>query len=377
MAENPKRGEEPADRELPGEVLGDVWDALDVLPAARSTPSLATTTIEMAAVSLDGPAGAATASPAMAPVRPAVEQLRWVAAGVIVAACLAAGFVTGSAGTNRITPRPPELAVVIRHLETLEEAGSVAFLEAFAEGDYTPPMFGGRDGPRRGRPDAGDRDGGGAEPTAPEEPNAVAVSRLVEAPELEAAIADFRRAFVDGLPVPLSPASPEEMHGEMVDDMLEMVQQFEMNRLTYSELPPSQRESLVVLAEALADPQRSDLLEAARLWHAWVTFADPVERAGLIALPSDERLEWLDRRMRQWRRFLPGRGAEAGRPEGSPPPVPAGPPPGGRGGGGRGPAGPPRRGPDSSSRVGEESYGRFGGGRGGLDENAAPPGGSR
>ncbi len=355
------------DGDAPEEMLGDVWDALDVLPSARSTPNLASSTIEMAAVSLGAPQGATGSAKGPAGSPPAVDHWKWLAASVIVAACLTAGFVTGSASSNRRSPRTPELAVVIRHLEALEEAGSVGFLEAFAKGDYTPPMFSGRDGQRRGRPetlgpDDSAADGGEGDAAVNDEGDQIE-RRLVAAPELDAALADFHQAFVEGLPVPLAPVSAEETGGELFGDAINAVQQFEINRLAYGELPPTQREALLTLAETLADPQRSDLVEAARLWHAWVAFADPVERAGLVELPGDERLEWLDRRMRQWRRFRPGESGrgDAGRPEGPPPGQEGGPPrpPGVRGGGGGlGPGGPPRRGPDSGGWPREEELRR-------------------
>lgn len=339
--------------EAPEDMLGDVWNALDVLPAARSTPNLASSTIEMAAVSIKRalPPGGRSERLSMA------DRTRWMVAGVIVAACLAAGFVTGSAGSGgRRSPRGQELMVVVKHLEVLEEAGSVSFLEAFAKGDYTPPMFGGRESSRRGRPEG---DPGRDEPAGRGEP----LERpSVPTPELDAAIADFRLAFLEG-GTPTPPSLPSEQavspgtvggEGEPMDGTTDAAFEFELNRLAFGELAPSQRDAFVALAEAFADPQRSDLVEAARLWHAWVAFADPVERAGLIELPTNERLEWLERRMRQWRRFMPGRPGEGERPDGPPGS------PGGRGGGGRGPGGPPRRSPDSTVRFGDESARAFG-----------------
>lgn len=312
--------------ESPEGVLGDVWDALDVLPAARSTPSLASSTIEMAAVSVAGRGQVSRSS-----TDAAVDgRVRWIVASLIVAASLTAGLLTGSSGSARRLPRPPEVAVVIKHLEVLQEAGSVAFLEAFAKGNYTLPF--GRDG-RRGRPDgAEDGSDGNADRSEPAEP------RFVPAPELDAALSDFRLAFVYGEFVVPSPPDGPEAGDNPSDALRENVLQFEVNRLTFNDMPPSQRDAYVALAEELAKPQRSDLVDAARLWHGWVAFADPVERAGLVELPMSERLEWLDRRVRQWRRFMPGRGGDGDRSDGQ-----FGPP--GRGGSGRGPGGifrPPR-----------------------------------
>lgn len=311
------------DDDSPEDVLGDVWDALDVLPAARSTPSLASSTIEMAAVSVAGREQVSRFSTHAA----ADVRLRWIVASLIVAASLAAGLLTGSSGSGRRLPRPPEVGVVIKHLEALQEAGSVAFLEAFAKGDY--PLLFGRDG-RRGRPDgSGDGTDGNADRSEPSEP------RFVPAPELDAALSDFRLAFVHGEFVVPSPLDRQEADGNPSDALREDVLQFEVNRLTFNDMPPSQRDVYVALAEELAKPQRSDLVDAARLWHGWVAFVDPVERAGLVELPMSERLEWLDRRMRQRWRFMPGRSGEGDRSDG-----PSGPQ--GRGGSGRGPGGPPR-----------------------------------
>lgn len=347
--------------QAPEDMLGDVWNALDVLPAARSTPNLASSTIEMAAVSVarNGPSTVQLDRTSVA------DRTRWMAAGVIVAACLAAGFVTGSAGSSgRRSPRGHELMVVVKHLEVLEEAGSLSFLEAFAKGDYTPPMFVGRESPRRGRPDAGPGDAPRGGPPGRDESSG---RPQVPTPDLDAAIADFRLAFLEG-GEPTPPSLPSELavsqetvggEGEPMDGTTDAAFAFELNRLAFGELAPSQRDALIALAEAFADPQRSDLIDAARLWHAWVTFADPVERAGLIELPTNERLEWLERRMRQWRRFMPGRPGEGDRPDG---------PPGGRSGGGRGPGGPPRRGPDQPPRFGGDSVRHFGTSRDTGDE---------
>lgn len=342
--------------EAPEDMLGDVWSALDVLPAARSTPNLASSTIEMAAVSVARSEPTAVRLDAMS----VADRTRWMVAGVIVAACLAAGFVTGSAGSGgQRSPRGYELMVVVKHLEVLEEAGSVSFLEAFAKGDYTPPMFVGRESPRRDRPDDGPRDSPRGELPSRDEPQG---RPPVPTPELDAAIADFRLAFLEGRE-PTPPSVPSELtvsqetvgaEGEPMDGTTEAAFAFELNRLAFGELAPSQRDALTALAEAFADPQRSDLVDAARLWHAWVTFADPVERAGLIELPTNERLEWLERRVRQWRRFMQGRPGEGERPDGSP---------AGRSGGGRGPGGSPRRGPDQPPRLGGNPVREFGSGR--------------
>jgi hypothetical protein len=341
--------------ENPEEVLGEVWNALDVLPAARSTPNLASSTIEMAAVSIVRDTDAARLEKVSSG-----DRTRWMVAGVIVAACLTAGFVTGSATSgNRRSAWGPELTVVIRHLDVLEEAGSVGFLEAFAQGDYTPPMFVSRESGRRGRPD---EDSGDDPPDGPAERGEPFARPAVPTPELDAALADFQLMFFGGeLPQPITPADALRggsagggMEGDLGDPATKAAFDFEVNRLAFGELAPSQRDAYITLAETLADPRRSDLVAAARLWHAWVTFADPVERAGLVKLPASERVEWLERRMRQWRRFMPGRSSDDEREEDQQSPQRP------RSGGGRGPGGPPRRSPDATFRF-DDGFRQFGG----------------
>jgi hypothetical protein len=288
------------------------------------------------------------------------DRTRWMVAGVIVAACLTAGFVTGSATSgNRRSAWGPELTVVIRHLDVLEEAGSVGFLEAFAQGDYTPPMFVSRESGRRGRPD---EDSGDDPPDGPAERGEPFARPAVPTPELDAALADFQLMFFGGeLPQPITPADALRggsagggMEGDLGDPATKAAFDFEVNRLAFGELAPSQRDAYITLAETLADPRRSDLVAAARLWHAWVTFADPVERAGLVKLPASERVEWLERRMRQWRRFMPGRSSDDEREEDQQSPQRS------RSGGGRGPGGPPRRSPDATFRF-DDGFRQFGG----------------
>lgn len=351
----------------PAEVLGDLWAALDVLPEATSSPRLAATTVEMATVSV---------SRGRPPLRSdraggSSATRRWAVAGVIVAASLAAGFVTGTAGRGGRLPTPAETVVVIRHLDVLREAGSVAFLEAFAAGDFTPPPAAvrGWDGTRREPSEAA-----GAAPGEPGGMREPPESELVF-PQLEAALADFRYALRRAGETSPQPAGADLEPPSDAEDSEESRRKFEANRISFRELPPSQRDDYKLLAEALVDPRRPELVEAAKRWHVWVAFADPVERAGLVDLPTSERLEWLARRQRQWRRFYqPGRpGLEGERVPFDRPGRPTGPRPSG----GRFGDGPPRRGPGGPPwSEADASRGRTGvGGRGAAavtDEDPLP-----
>jgi hypothetical protein len=129
----------------PSLALGEVWELLDVLPAAAASPDMMATTIEMAAVpagemmSRTG-SGATTARggrPAEAAAWPPVRQ--WLPGAAIVLASLLAGIAVG-----RATVPIPESTIlaclpVVQHLDLLREAGSVGFLEAVAKSGYPPP----------------------------------------------------------------------------------------------------------------------------------------------------------------------------------------------------------------------------------------------
>ena len=113
----------------PSLALGEVWELLDVLPAAAASPDMMATTIEMAAVpsgemmSRTG-SGAMTARggrPAEAAAWPPVRQ--WLPGAAIVLASLLAGIAVG-----RATAPIPESTIlaslpVVQHLDLLREAG--------------------------------------------------------------------------------------------------------------------------------------------------------------------------------------------------------------------------------------------------------------
>jgi hypothetical protein len=335
---DPERGS--SSEEAPADLLGNVWDALDVLQPSNAARA--------------GGRG------------PGARQ--WALAGVIVAACLAAGFVTGTAGRGSGLYSPAETEAVIRHLDILREAGSVAFLEAFASGGFvTPPAaLRGWDSPRRPLPD-----------DAASQPDGLREQPGTELafPQLDAALVDFGRVFRPEEATSSGLTGVEAAAASDVNDIdtEEQRRTFEAHRMSLREMPPSQREDYKLLAEALVDPRRRELVEAAKRWHLWVAFADPVERAGLVDLPTNERLEWLARRQRQWRRFSqpPRGGPEGDRGPGEWSP---GRPQGPRPAGGRAGEEPPRRGPFVPPGPDAEVFrGRPGVGGRGAAFNDPPP----
>ena len=88
------RGDRGDDR--PAGLLGDVWDALDVLPKAAAPASMTATTIEMAAIGSRVRVAAAPRSPWW-----------WFLAAVVVAGCFAIGLVAGRLTLPRLEPRLP------------------------------------------------------------------------------------------------------------------------------------------------------------------------------------------------------------------------------------------------------------------------------
>lgn len=251
------------------------WEMLDFLPKGAAHPSLAATTIEMAAV---------TTVPDIRGGMPRPSMLTWprVALAVpLLLASLAVGFAVGGYRRETVLEGPVAVvAAITRHLPVLKEAGSVEFLEQFSKRDIPlPRRFVGPRGP------------------AFEEPSA-----REPYPELEAAIADFREAFAadaDGLaprPFKRPVERPAERQTERPPEAFAWIER----------IPAAERQAAVVLARALADPARSDLRDAAARWHQWVLASDPVERRILPTLGTKDRLEWLIRRSRRGMRPPPG-----------------------------------------------------------------------
>jgi hypothetical protein len=255
----------------PSLALGEVWELLDVLPAAAASPDMMATTIEMAAVpagemmSRTG-SGAMTARggrPAEAAAWPPVRQ--WLPGAAIVLASLLAGIAVGRATT--LNPESTILASlpVVQHLDLLREAGSVGFLEAVAKGGYSPPR---RPPPTQSKADVRN-----------------------DAEEFDATIAALRTAG-DVTTSRETLAARREQVLQMPDTAR---RQLERSAETFQRLRGADRSELVAVGRALADPGREQLLKAARVWHMWVQLRDPADRRDVIELSSEDRLEWLDR----------------------------------------------------------------------------------
>ncbi|MFM8735493.1 MAG: hypothetical protein ACKOC8_09895 [Pirellulales bacterium] len=262
--------------------LGDLWDALDALPRQSSSIDMAATTVEMVA---------AVAEPAARP--PASPTRLWLMPLALVAASLLAGVVAG-----RIIAPDPDARILdqlplVRHVDLLREAGSVAFLQALAARRHQLPA--------RMPPEFMRR----------EEQEFDATLRELEAEfPSEAAAADVltaRREAIEGM-------SPQDRDA------------LERSLATFLGLSSVQRRDLAAVAAALADPRRQELRAAARLWHAIIAASDPADRKNIVDLDTTSRLEWLERRSRQRERNGERRGPPP--PEGGAGPRGQRPPPG-------------------------------------------------
>ncbi|MBM4020727.1 MAG: hypothetical protein FJ284_00495 [Planctomycetes bacterium] len=258
----------------PAADLADVWDALDALPRAKAGVDLAATTIQLVAAKLAGGTSARDPEPPW--------LVAWAFRLVIVAAALAAGWAVG-----RVTAPDQELhnLPLIEHLDLLQEAGSVAFLEVLTErmqaGDGQPQRwFRLMRDPQLLRSEARDFD--------------EALERLradVAAGDAPASLTR-RQARVEQLP----PAERDAI---------------ERSAETFAGLSRRGREDLETVAQRLADPTQGRLRDAARLWHVIVAGTPPLFRQDVIDMTPERRLEWLQRPAgSEWRSGLAGRGRE-------------------------------------------------------------------
>lgn len=300
MSHDP-RSEAPAQE--PAAELAEVWDLLDALPRPASSVDMAATTIDMVAAAVDAAERRGAGSSAAASGRR--WPIRWLSPAAVVAASLVAGVVVGRATAPDPEERVLENLPLVRHLGLLREAGSMAFLEAFGDrGAAMPPRL---------PPDAA-RDG---------------------RREFDEAIHDLETDHALGAEArPLMAQRRDALAG------LSRAEQEELERSVqeYSALSATQRRDLKRVAEALADPRRQSIRDAARAWHLWIAASDPPDRRNIVELDDEERLEWIDRRarFRDWER-----GDRRG-----PPPDPDAPPPRGPGqNGGPGPGRPRGPGP--------------------------------
>lgn len=263
----------------PAAEFGEVWDLLDALPRGTASAALAATTVEMAAVEVATP-------------RPDAGAARLVRLGrragplAAVAAALLAGVVAG-----RATAPDPDLEILdnlplVRHIDLLREAGSTKFLEEMHRRRYQLPLR------------LMVRQGPGARE---EEQRQVAAELAALAAELRAASAGDpprRREAVRALPV---------------EERLELEKAAEQ----FMRLSATERRAVEAVAQALVDPARDDLREAAAMWRQWLLSARPEDRPGIVARGTDKRLEWLEWYATQAAR-PEGRGGE--RPPRGPPP---------------------------------------------------------
>lgn len=231
------------DHDDPAAALGEIWEALDSLPRSTPSPAATATTIEMVAISSQHRSAVAS--------RPSPQA--WVAAVALVVA----GFVGGAAAGRATVPGmggrfQQQQWPFVEHLELLQEAGSVEFLHEVDRRGYPLP----RSFPLLQQP-AGDHAAfeaelGALRGTTPEQPN------------------------------------PQKWSSDQRREREEQIREA-------SRLEGPDRRRLGELGRALANPENEHLVEAARLWHAWVASRDPAERRAIISLDTDERLEWLDR----------------------------------------------------------------------------------
>jgi len=333
--------EGPADADAaassPAEALGGVWEALDMLPRSAASPTLTSTTVEMAAVAVRG-AGETRA-------QRAGSSRGWWMPGLVILGGLGLGLAAGRSTAPDPDIRALEYLPVIRHVAPLREAGSVGFLTAVAAKNYPAVR---RFGPF-GRPG----EGRGADPpadTAPQGEPAPAESPVP--PELEAAIAALegeplgRGVSADVLA--RRRAEVELLSGDERRHLADRVSEF----MALSEVA---RYDVLQLARFLADTsddnaaERKHLLAAAAVWHQYMALRDPAERSDVVDLPSEQRLESLDRfyarfQFRGQREWDSRRGFGGPRPAGEAP---------GPGGGGAGEAGEP---PPGAPRPGGPGF---------------------
>jgi hypothetical protein len=110
-----------------------------------------------------------------------------------------------------------------------------------------------------------------------------------EVAEFDARLADLGR-MLSTVAVEPGPRPPQSGPDRRVE--------LERAAREFAGLSPAEQRQLAEVARALVDPTRPALREAARVWHLWVAASDPADRRSIVALDTEERLEWLDRRAR-------------------------------------------------------------------------------
>lgn len=301
MTEPPLGSQPPssdADATDPSLALADVWDLLDVLPEAAASSDMLATTIEMAAVpgaASSAKTGAETSRTGSGATTGSGERTVrtltrpsawwWLTALAIVLASLCIGLVAG----RTMAPNPESGVLanlpIAQHVDLLREVGSVAFLEEVAKRDYPAP----RRPPRAQSP----------------------ADVRADAEEFDAAIEALRTGVRTIEPDGYSRETLAARREQVLQLSDEERRQLEKSVRTYQRLTAADRLELAAVGQALVDPVSESLLQAARLWHQWIQFRDPVERRDVIELGTADRLESLDR----WTRLDARNDArEGGRP---------------------------------------------------------------
>jgi len=287
-----------ADATDPSLALADVWDLLDVLPAAAASSDMLATTIEMAAVpgmassmapgagfSETGRGGTTGSGDRIIHTTERPPVWWWPMALATVLTSLVIGIAAG-----RATAPNPESGVlatlpIAQHVELLRELGSVAFLQEVARRDYPAP----RRPPRAQSP----------------------ADVQADAEEFAAAIESLRTGVRTLEPDGYSRETLAARREQVLQLSDEERRQLDKSVRAYQRLSAADRLELAAVGQALTDPDSESLLQAARLWHQWIQFRDPAERRDVIELGTADRLESLDR----WTRLdARNDGREGGRP---------------------------------------------------------------
>lgn len=287
----------------PADDLGPVWELLDELPRSAASPALSRSTVAIAAVDSRVP-----------------TRGRRSSAWPMLATIAVVAFVVGFAWGGRTAPDPDEAILrglpLILHIELLRECGSVPFLEEVAKKQYPPPL---RPTLRRGL-------------------EAVEEDATAFTSALEALGKDVATGLGDTADLAVRRAAVLALEPDARVELDRGVERY--RRMTAAE-----RQSLAALAQALADPDRRRLREAALVWHRWLEVARPEDRAEIVAGGTSSRLDWLEwyATRGEGRRGPPPLGSDGRGPDGRPPrPGPQRGPrgEGPRGGGPRPPVGP-------------------------------------
>ena len=251
------------------DALLKAWNMLDLLPHASVPVTMTATTIEMLALRVQ--------DEGLAHRREHPKQVtnRWLFSGGIVFGAIVLGLVLGT----RMAPDPDaavwKILPLATHIEVLNEAGSVEFLQGILERSIERPRV------DRIRTMGNDQ-------------YATRMRDTIDDLRLHASSGSKSLAPV---PVPVPSTQTTRQKVELMSsierqDLAAAVRVFERKS-------GSERAELLELAGALLGPSGNQLATAATVWHSWLMSRDPVERSILEELDTEERLEWLDRYARK------------------------------------------------------------------------------